>query len=129
MVEKDYFIRTLNIFLQKLSECISGGKNTEISEEMIEDFYTELFGKKRDFFVTSNFNSTISFFNEEYDCEKAKALAEIFYIETMKSIENKNIFFAKKSLEMFRYYEQNSLIFDFSIFNKINDLTQIIENE
>ncbi|MDR1654298.1 MAG: hypothetical protein LBS01_11770 [Prevotellaceae bacterium] len=129
MVEKDYFIRTLNTFLQKLSEYISGGTSAEVSEEMIRDFYTELFQKSRDFFVESDFNTSISAFNEDCVCEKAKALADIFYIETMKSTKEKKVSFAKKSLEMFRYYEQKSSVFDLSVFNRINNLTQIIENE
>ena len=129
MIEKDYFLRALNTFFQKLSQYFNSGKDTEISEEMMRDFYTELFEKDRDFFVNSDFNASINAFNEKFTCEKAKALAEIFYVEMMTSTIDRKKFFATKSLEMFRYYEQNSNIFDLTAYNKINKLTQIIKNE
>jgi hypothetical protein len=117
------------MFLQKLSEYFGDGKNTEISEDMMRNFYTELFKKDRDFFVASDFHSTINAFGEEYLCEKVKALAEIFYVEYVKATEESKKLFAQKSLEMFHFYKKNSSVFDSSVFDKITNLTQFIENE
>lgn len=126
--EKDYLMRLLMVFMQKLAELLSRKKLTDIAESDIKVFYSEAFDDTRNNILNLSSESLFETCKDKevVSVEKCRILAELLYIESMRStdaLEKKD--FAKKSLGLFEYCIQHSKTYDFNIVKKMNQLEQI----
>jgi hypothetical protein len=125
--EKDIFMRSLVLFLQKLVEFVRNNVGSEEEKiEVLNTFYEEMLRKDRDYFVNLETESVLKEFEGENSNIKIRILAELFYVESFIHNGYEKKYFAKKSLKLFKYFGQNSTVYDMDVFQKMDTLLQII---
>lgn len=127
MIEKDYIMRFLLHFLNKVSELLSKKNYDDIDILTVENIYQNVFHESRDFFLKEDISKILK--NTEKDChyERLKLLALTFQLEAKMSMDaNKKEHFLEKSLSLLVYISQNDSVYDLESEYKIKKIKDAI---
>ncbi len=116
MIEKDYILRLLLRFFDKIALFLSKSKvdYTDVSD--IEDICLSIFGKTRSHLTNSDVDKLLTETKGDFYFEKLKLIAYLFRVEAKlsKRDEDKKLHL-KKALHLLSFISSNSDTYDTSI--------------
>ncbi len=127
--KKDFLVRMLMTFLEKLSQLLSKKRISEIKNSDMNELYILAFNEKRNLLLSldeKDLQNKCKVDSSVLSFEKIKILAELLYIETQRT---KRIDFAKKSLFFFNLFLKHSKIYDIETISKQKNLENFLKNE
>ncbi len=128
MIQKDYFLRTLEEFINAIARLINKDIKDRTDEEL-QMIYNQYVG---DFDLLRNFSidEAIEYAKEQWDDErripKLEMLAELWYAESTFKQHPLSDMLLDKALKLFIYVDQNSSDFSIDRKNKIGRIQSMI---
>lgn len=131
MLEKDYFMKLIQLLIEALQKIKNNIDNNEIekAENQIRKSY-DFLGRDNKYFKKAETNEIINFFktqNGEH-LKRVMLLADLFFLESkiQTNIKLKNNFL-KKSQSLFNYYSSNSKEYSFELQAKLSQIKIILK--
>ncbi|GEM_PF-4499491 len=129
MYEKDYLMRYLLHFLEKIVLLLSKNKFIETDITMVADWYEEIFQQSRISMIHKDKAELIENQQEECHLEKMRLLAELFYLEARMCDAEVVEEFLDKSLFIFEYVHRKIPTFDLNLQERIYTIQRLLNKQ
>lgn len=128
MIEKDFIMRLLLDFWDKLTILLSKKRYDPADFLAVESIYQDVFHESRDFLFKEDIKEILEKIEKDCYYERLKLLALTFQLEAQMSMDMKEKdFLLEKSLSLFIYISQNNSAYDLETESKIRNLKRVIE--